>query len=143
MSESMLTSPTRQSWILISIAFTSFIVALDTYIVNVSLPAIARYFNVGTSDVVNVMVAYLLVITSTLLLFGRLGDRFGFKKFFVLVFCVFTAGSLLCGISPTLGILIGARCLQGIGGAMIYAICTALIPRYLPEHRRGFAFGIT
>ena len=143
MSESMLTSPTRQRWILISIAFTSFIVALDTYIVNVSLPAIARYFNVGTSDVVNVMVAYLLVITSTLLLFGKLGDRFGFKKLFVLGFCVFTAGSLLCGISPTLGILIGARCLQGIGGAMLYAIGTALIPRHLPEHRRGFAFGIT
>jgi EmrB/QacA subfamily drug resistance transporter len=143
MDESSLISPSQQRWILISIAFTSFIVALDTYIVNVSLPAIARYFNVGTSDVVNVMVAYLLVITSTLLLFGKLGDRFGFKKFFVLGFCVFTAGSLLCGISPTLGILIGARCLQGIGGAMLYAIGTAMIPRHLPEHRRGFAFGIT
>ncbi len=143
MSEGTLTSSTQQRWILISIAFTSFIVALDTYIVNVSLPAIARYFNVGTSDVVNVMIAYLLVIASTLLLFGKLGDRFGFKKFFVLGFCVFTAGSLLCGISPTLGILIGARCLQGIGGAMLYAIGTALIPRHLPERRRGFAFGIT
>ena len=89
MNESMLISPSRQRWILISVAFTSFIVALDTYIVNVSLPAIAHYFNVGTSDVVHVMVAYLLIITSTLPLFGKLGDRFGFKKFFVLGFCFF------------------------------------------------------
>ena len=111
MSETILISPSRQHWILISVAFTSFIVALDTYIVNVSLPTIAHYFNVGTSHVVNVMVAYLLIITSTLLLFGKLGDRYGFKRFFVLGFCFFIAGSLLCGISPTIGMLIASRCL--------------------------------
>lgn len=141
MNERMLINPSRQRWIVISVAFSSFIVVLDAYIVNVSLPAIARYFNVGTSDVVHVIVAYLLIITSTLLLFGKLGDRFGFKKFFMLGFCFFTAGSLLCGISPTLGILIASRCLQGIGGAILYAIGTALIPKHLPEHRRGWAFG--
>ena len=143
MNKSSETSYAQQRWIVISVAFASFIVVLDAYIVNISLPAIAHYFNVSTSDVVHVIVAYLLIITSTLPLFGKLGDRFGFKKFFVLGFCFFTAGSLLCGISPTLGMLIGSRCLQGIGGAILYAIGTALIPRYLPEHRRGWAFGIT
>ena len=136
-------NPSRQRWILISVAFTSFIVALDTYIVNVSLPAIALYFKLSTGDVVYVMVAYLLVIASTLLLFGKLGDRFGFKKFFILGFCLFTAGSLSCGLSPSVEILIASRCLQGIGGAMLYAIGTALIPKHLPEHRRGLAFGVT
>jgi DHA2 family metal-tetracycline-proton antiporter-like MFS transporter len=143
MSENMIINPSRQRLILVNVAFTSFIVALDTYIVNVSLPSIAHYFNLGTSNVVYVMVAYLLVIASTLPLFGKLGDKFGFKRFFILGFFFFTLGSLLCGISPGIGILIGARCLQGIGGAMLYAIGTAMIPRYLPESRRGLAFGIT
>jgi MFS family permease len=81
MDERMLISPSRQRWIVISVAFSSFIVVLDAYIVNVSLPAIARYFNVGTSDVVHVIVAYLLIITSSLLLFGKLSGKFGFKRF--------------------------------------------------------------
>jgi EmrB/QacA subfamily drug resistance transporter len=143
MNDTKIISPSQQRWILINVAFTSFIVALDTYIVNVSLPSIAHHFNLGTGNVVYVMVAYLLVIASTLPLFGKLGDTFGFKNFFVLGLILFTLGSLLCGLSPAIGFLIGARCLQGLGGAMLYAIGTALIPRYLPESHRGWAFGIT
>lgn len=142
MNEVISASPTQQRWIVISVTFASFLVVLDTYIVNVSLPSIAHFFNVSTSDVVRVVVAYLLIITSSLPLLGKLGDKFGFKRLLTFGFCIFTVGSFLCGISPTLNILIICRCIQGIGGAILYAIGTALIPRYLPENRRGRAFGI-
>ena len=103
-----------QTWIVISVAFASFMAALDTYIVNVALPTIAHYFNVGTSDVALVTLAYLLIITSTLPIFGKLGDRIGFKTVFILGFAFFSAGSLLCGLSPHIYLLVGSRCVQGV-----------------------------
>ena len=132
-----------QTWIVISVAFASFMAALDTYIVNVALPTIAHYFNVGTSDVALVTLAYLLIITSTLPIFGKLGDRIGFKTVFILGFAFFSAGSLLCGLSPHIYLLVGSRCVQGVGAAMLYAVGMALIPRHIPDNRRGWAFGIT
>lgn len=117
-------------------------VSLDIYIVNISLPTIAHHFDVSTSNVAYVVLAYLLVISSTLLIFGKLCDRFGSRKIYIFGFCFFTIGSFLCGVSPTLGTLVGSRCLQGIGGAMLCAVGPAMIPRYLPKQRRGWAFGI-
>jgi EmrB/QacA subfamily drug resistance transporter len=131
-----------QTWIVISVAFASFMAALDTYIVNVALPTIAHYFNVGTSDVALVTLSYLLIITSTLPIFGKIGDRIGFKTVFILGFAFFSAGSLLCGISPHIYLLVGSRCIQGIGAAMLYAVGMALVPRHIPQARRGWAFGI-
>lgn len=131
-----------QTWIVISVAFASFMAALDTYIVNVALPTIAHYFNVGTSDVALVTLSYLLIITSTLPIFGKIGDRIGFKTVFILGFAFFSAGSLLCGISPHIYLLVGSRCIQGLGAAMLYAVGMALVPRHIPEDRRGWAFGI-
>lgn len=132
----------HQSWIVLSVAFASFMAALDTYIVNVALPAIAHYFDTGTSDVALVAVAYLLVVTSALPIFGKIGDRIGFKKVFIMGFAFFTIGSLLCGLSPYIYILVGSRCIQGAGASMLYAVGMALIPRYLPQERRGWAFGM-
>ncbi len=131
-----------QTWIVISVAFASFMAALDTYIVNVALPTIAHYFNVGTSDAALVTLAYLLIITSTLPIFGKIGDRIGFKTVFILGFAFFAAGSLLCGLSPHIYLLVGSRCIQGVGAAMLYAVGMALVPRHIPEKRRGWAFGI-
>lgn len=137
-----MTSRPQQHRILASIAFATFIVSLDIYIVSISLPTIAHHFDVGTSDVAHVMLAYLLVLSSTLLVFGKLSDRFGFRKVFSLGFCLFTIGSFSCGVSPTLEMLVCSRCLQGLGGAMLCAVGPAMIPRYLPQQHRGWAFGI-
>jgi EmrB/QacA subfamily drug resistance transporter len=142
MVDDIATSRSQQHGILGSITFATFIVSLDIYIVSISLPTIAHHFDVGTSDVACVMLGYLLVLASTLLVFGKLCDRFGFKKVFSLGFYVFTIGSFLCGVSPTLQMLVCARCLQGLGGAMLVAAGPAMIPRYLPEEHRGWAFGI-
>jgi EmrB/QacA subfamily drug resistance transporter len=142
MADNTIDSIPQQRWITITVAFAAFMVVLDDYIVNISLPTIAHYFNVSTGSVVYVTLAYLLVLSSTLPIFGKLGDRLGFKRIFILGFCLFVVGSLFCGVSPSLGLLVGSRCIQGFGGAILYGVGTAIIARYLPEHRKGWAFGI-
>jgi len=129
-------------WIVVTVAFAAFMSKLDSYIVNISLPTIAERFNVTPAAVSWVVLVYLLVSTSTLLLFGKLGDRFGLRKVFFLGYLLFTLGSLLCGVALSLEMLIASRFLQGVGCAMLTAIAFAVIPRFLPHEITGWAFGI-
>jgi EmrB/QacA subfamily drug resistance transporter len=131
----------RQRRIIFSIAFVSFMVSVDTYVVNISLPTIAKNFGVNTGDVSWVVLAYLIAVTSSLLIFGKLGDRIGLKRVFISGFVIFTGASLLCGVSSSLGMLIFSRFLQGIGGSMLLGMAPAMIPRLLPGGLRGSAFG--
>ena len=131
----------RGIWILFSIAFATFMVNADSYIVNISLPVIADYFHVGTEAVSWVVMSYQLTVTALLLVFGTLGDRIGIKRLFMLGYAVFTLSSLFCAISPTLGWLVASRALQGIGASVLYALTPAMVPRYLPLEQRGPAFG--
>jgi EmrB/QacA subfamily drug resistance transporter len=142
MKQSTNADRSQYRWIVLSVAFAAFMSKLDTYIVNVSLPTISKYFNVGTSEVSRVILVYLLVLTSTLLLFGRLGDKFGQKKIFVLGYFFFTLGSLLCGLSPSIQALVAFRGVQGLGGAMLLTSGYAIIPKFLPDGLRGWGFGI-
>ncbi|MCK9197161.1 MAG: DHA2 family efflux MFS transporter permease subunit [Syntrophales bacterium] len=132
----------RLRWIVFSVAFAVFMVRLDGYIVVISLPTLARYFQVGTSEVSWVILSYLLVMTGSTLIFGKLIDRVGLKKIFIWGYGFFTLGSLLCGLAPTIYLLDAARCLQGVGGAMMITSGMASIPHYLPENIVGWAFGI-
>lgn len=116
---------------------------LNNYSVNISLPTMARYFGVSTGEVSLIVMSYLLVITSTLLLFGRLGDRIGLKRIFIAGYVIFVTGSLLCGLSHDIHVLVGIRCLQGVGAAMLLATSFAIISRFIPSDRLGWAFGIT
>lgn len=134
--------PSAYRWIVITVAFGAFMSKLDSYIVNISLPTIATRFNVTTAEVSWVVLVYLLVSTSTLLLFGKLGDRFGLRRVFFLGYLLFTIGSLLCGVALSLEMLIASRFVQGIGCAMLIAIAFAVIPRFLPHEITGWAFGI-
>jgi EmrB/QacA subfamily drug resistance transporter len=128
--------------ILISASIAMFMVKLDAYIVNISLPTIAQNFH-STRDVASlVLLAYLVASTSTLLLFGTLGDRLGLRKIFILGFILFTAGSLLCGLSPGISYLIAARFLQGLGGSMLVANCMAIVGRFMPHEKVGSSYGI-
>ena len=129
-------------WIVITVTFAAFMSKLDSYIVNISLPTIAGRFSVTTSQVSWIVLVYLLVSTSTLLLFGKLGDRFGLRRIFFLGYLLFTLGSVLCGISLSLEMLIVSRFIQGTGCAMLLAIAFAIIPRFLPHEITGWAFGI-
>ena len=141
-NQTTIIDPAKQRWIVYSIAFAAFMCTLDNYIVNISLPTISKSFNVGIDGVSWVVIAYLLVLTSTIPLFGKLGDRIGLIKLFIAGYVVFVLGSLLCGVSFSLYMLIFSRCLQALGGAVLFTVPSAIITRYLPQEKRGYSFGI-
>lgn len=132
----------RDMWITLNVAFAGFMVSLDHYIVNICLPPIAKDLSVGTNEVALIVLAYFVVMASTLLVFGKLGDRIGFRSMFRVGYLTFGLGSLLCGLSPSLNVLLFSRCVQGVGGAMLYSSCFAIIPRFLPSAVVGRAFGM-
>ena len=131
-------------WAVLSIvAIGIFMATLDSSIVNISLPAIAHAFGVGLSGAVEwVIIMYLVVIAAVLLTIGRLADMIGHKAIWVSGLAIFTIGSAICGAAPSLGLLIGARGLQGLGGAMLMGISPAMITRAFPANERGRALGM-
>jgi len=139
----MIENRSQQRLIVISVAFSSFMARLNNYTVNVSLPTISRDFNVGTGEASRIVMSYLLIITSSLLLFGKLADRLGLKRIFIIGYIVFVAGSFLCGIAHDINTLIGSRMVQGVGSAMLLATSFAIISKFIPSDRTGWAFGIT
>jgi len=125
------------------ISVVTFMTTLDSSIVNISLPAIARSFHTPLSGTVEwVLIAYLVVIAACLLTFGRLGDLVGRERVWTVGVAVFTAGSLLCGLAPSLALLVVARAFQGVGGALIFAPAIALVVDAFPRSERGRALGM-
>ncbi|WP_321505457.1 MFS transporter [uncultured Methanoregula sp.] len=132
----------KELMIVIVIALGSFMAGLDATIVNIALPAIAKSFDVSTVAVSWVLNAYLIILVSLLLAASRLGDMKGYRNIFLGGFALFTLGSALCGLSPTLDILILSRMLQAIGGAVISALGAVMVTSYLSASLRGQALGI-
>jgi len=125
------------------IAIGVFMATLDTSIVNISLPTIARYFGVPLNGAVEwVIIAYLVVIAGVLLTTGRVADMIGHKPIWAAGLTIFTIGSAFCGFAPSLVLLIAARALQGLGGAMIMAISPAMLTGAFPASERGRALGL-
>ena len=94
------------------------IAMLDSTVVGIALPSIGRTFHGGVGILQWVVTGYALTLAAFLLLGGSLGDRYGRKRIFSIGVVWFAASSALCGIAPTAGLLIGARVLQGVGGAL-------------------------
>lgn len=136
------TSRSKQIGIILSASLAGFMVLLDNNIINISLPEIASYFNISTTSVIQIVIVYLLMLTSTLIIFGKLADNIGIKRIFISGFVVFTVSSLLCGLSTSFVLLLAARLLQALGGSMLFATAISLITRFIPADRRGWAFGI-
>jgi len=128
--------------LIICVAFAAFIVNVDNYIVNIALPTITAYFNIDTGMASWIPLAYVITIVSTMLLIGKIADRFGIKKIFILGYILFTLGSLLCGLSPILSALIFSRVVQGLGGSMLYIGGFAVVAKFLPPEKKGWGFGI-
>ena len=125
------------------VAIGIFMATLDSSIVNISLPAIAHAFGVGLTGAVEwVIIMYLVVIAAVLLTIGRLADMIGHKVIWAGGLAIFTIGSAICGAAPSLGLLIAARGLQGLGGALLMAISPAMLTRAFPASERGRALGM-
>ncbi len=135
---------TAGKWaMLFIVAIGIFMATLDSSIVNISLPTIARYFGVPLSGAVEwVIIAYLVSTTAILLTAGRLADMIGRKVVWIAGLIIFTASSAICGLAPSLGILIASRAVQGLGGALLMAISPAMLTGAFPPHERGRALGI-
>src|SRR6266478_9657089 len=131
-------------WLSLSILCTGFLlIVVDMTIVNVALPSIQRDLRFSQSGLAWVINAYLIAFGGFLLLAGRLGDLFGRKRIFLIGLGLFTGASVLCGLSFNQGMLIAARFVQGIGGAVSSAVILAMIVTLFPEpDEQAKAFGV-
>lgn len=125
-----------------SLVIGFFMILIDTTIVSVANPGIMEGLNADINSVIWVTSAYLLAYAVPLLIMGRLGDRFGPKRLYLIGLTVFTLASLWCGLSGDVQTLIMARVLQGLGAAIMTPQTMAVITRIFPPDRRGPAMGI-
>ncbi len=128
--------------ILMAVAIGTFMGPLDSSVVNVALPSLSNYFHVSLAVVEWVVIAYLLIISSLLLTYGRLGDLYGHKRVYISGFIIFTFGSLLCGTAASINLLIIFRAVQALGAGMLMAMGPALVTVHTPPQERGKALGI-
>ena len=131
----------RKWFTMSAVSMGIFLATIDGSIVNVALPTLVRELNSDFSIIQWVVLVYLLTISTTILSVGRLGDMLGKKKLYAAGFIVFTMGSVLCGLSPTVYWLIGFRVLQGLGAALIMALGMAIVTEAFPPRERGMAMG--
>src|SRR6266852_6081954 len=128
-------------WVLAATVLGSGIAALDATVVGIALPAIARDFHASVSSLQWVVDAYTLTLAGLLLLGGTLGDSYGRRKMFVIGIVWFAIASLLCGLAPNAAVLIAARALQGVGGALLTPGSLAILQASFAEEDRGAAIG--
>jgi EmrB/QacA subfamily drug resistance transporter len=126
-----------------AVAMGIFLSTIDGSIVNIALPTLERELNTTFAIVQWVALGYFLTVTILLLSIGRLADIIGKKLLYTLGFIIFTAGSALCGVAPTIAWLIGFRVLQAVGAAMMMALGPAIVTEAFPPGERGKALGIT
>jgi EmrB/QacA subfamily drug resistance transporter len=131
-----LVSPQRRNFVFLAIVLGMLLAALDQTIVATALPTIVADLG-GAGHQSWVVTSYLLASTIITALAGRLGDLFGRKVVFQAAVTFFVAGSVLCGLSQSMAMLVGARALQGIGGGAITVTATALIGEVIPLRDRG------
>ena len=137
-------SNNRAKWLaLLVLCLGDLMIVLDVTIVNVALPSIKENLGFSASTLAWVVNAYVLTFGGCLLLGGRAGDLFGPRRVFLAGIALFTISSLVCGLAQSKGMLIGARAVQGIGGATVSAVALALIMRLFTEPgERAKAMGV-
>src|SRR5436305_4498361 len=134
----------RTRWLaLMVLCLGSLMIVLDTTIVNVALPSIRKDLGFSQTSLAWVVNAYLLTFGGFLLLGGRLGDLFGHRRLFLLGIGLFTLASIACGLSTSQGLLVGARAVQGLGGAVVSAVGLSLMMSLFTEPaERAKAMGV-
>lgn len=137
------TEDQNRSFAILAICGSAFLVFLDTTIVNISFPSISRDFApAGISELIWVLDAYFVALAAAIVPAGLWADRLGRKRFFVAGVIVFLIASVGCGLAPSWQALVGARVLQGLGGAVMVSTSLALILQLFPIEKRSAAVGL-
>jgi EmrB/QacA subfamily drug resistance transporter len=129
-------------WALAGLSLSMLMPSLDTSIANAGLPVLAQAFGASFHAVQWIVLAYLLAITTLIVSVGRLGDILGRRRLLLGGIGIFTVASLLCGVAPTLWLLIAARAAQGLGAAIMMALTVALVGETVPKEKTGSAMGL-
>ncbi|MGW4106398.1 MFS transporter, partial [Streptomyces sp. NPDC004976] len=141
MPDVRLSSP-QGKWIVLTTVLGSSMALLDSTVVNIALPRIGRDLDADLAALQWTVNAYMVTLAGLILLGGALGDRYGRRKVFVVGVLWFAAASLLCGLAPNAGLLVVARALQGVGGALLTPGSLALIQASFHPDDRGRAVGL-
>lgn len=129
-------------WVLAALSLSMLLSSLGTSIANVGLPTLAQAFNASFQQVQWIVLAYLLAITTLIVSVGRLGDLTGRRRLLLAGIFLFTTASVLCGVAPTLWLLIAARAAQGVGAAIMMALTMAFVGETVPKGKTGSAMGL-
>ena len=129
-------------WGLAGISLSMLLSSLGTSIANVALPTLAQDFGASFQEVQWIVLAYLLAITTLIVIVGRLGDIIGRHQLLLVGIFLFTIASVLCGIAPNLWMLISARTVQGLGAAIMMTLSIAFVGEMVPKEKTGSAMGL-
>ena len=129
-------------WALAGLSLSMLLSSLGTSIANVGLPTLAQAFGASFQDVQWIVLAYLLAITTLIVSVGRLGDITGRRRLLLAGILLFTVASVLCGVAPTLGLLIAARAAQGFAAAIMMALAMAFVGETVSRAETGSAMGL-
>jgi EmrB/QacA subfamily drug resistance transporter len=132
----------RGRWVLVAAVLGSGMAGIDSSVMNVALPVIGRDLGAGFSQLQWTVTGYTLSLAALVLLSGALGDHFGRRRVFLIGVTGFTAASLLCAAAPGIDTLIGARSIQGIGGALMIPASLAIVQSSIRAEDRARAIGI-
>jgi EmrB/QacA subfamily drug resistance transporter len=130
-------------WMLTAVSMATFMLLLDVTVVNVALPDMQTSLHASFFDLEWVVDAYALTLAAFLLAAGSLADQLGRRRVFLAGLAVFTASSLACGLAANPATLDLARAVEGIGGAVLYAVSPAMIAHEFHGRQRGLAFGVS
>jgi EmrB/QacA subfamily drug resistance transporter len=142
MKARLFASENRKWWTLAAVAFGLFMIMLDNTVVNVALPSMQEDLHLGISELEWVVTGYALTFGAFMLTGGKLADRYGRRRAFVVGLAIFTLSSLVCALAPDANWLIGARVVQGIGAALMNPSTLSIITATFPPRQRGTAIGI-
>jgi len=141
-TESLTLTNKTQTGITITLALSMLLASLGTSIANIALPTLAKVFLLPFIQVQAVVIGYLISLTITVVIAGRLGDRYGCKSMLIVGLIIFSLASLLCSVAPSLWILVAARSFQGIGAAFLMTLAMALTRQTVSKSQLGRAMGM-
>ncbi|MDI1224775.1 MULTISPECIES: MFS transporter [Acinetobacter] len=141
-TESLTLTNKTQTGITITLGLSMLLASLGTSIVNIALPTLAEVFLLPFIQVQVVVIGYLISLTITVVIAGRLGDRYGCKSMLIVGLIIFSLASLLCSVAPSLWILVAARSFQGIGAAFLMTLAMALTRQTVSKSQLGRAMGM-